>query len=117
VVAVLLESFFSARQHYKEVEARENAAKMRLEATTRAIEAKKEENIRAKMEATAQETVEANNEAQIREDDEPAAIWNRAVLEAAADLQMDPLMEKLADGFDTGGDLIRRIDALFDRQI
>jgi hypothetical protein len=108
VVAVLLESFFSARQHYKEVEALENASKMRQEATIWAIQAKKEEKLREKMEAKARET---------GADDEAAAIWNEAVLETAAELRLDSLMEKLADGFDTGGDLIRRIDALFDRQI
>ncbi len=64
--------------------------------------------IREKMEAKARET---------GADDEAAAIWNEAVLETAAELRLDSLMEKLADGFDTGGDLIRRIDALFDRQI
>lgn len=96
-MAVLLESFYSARQQFKEEEARENAARSRTEATLKAIKAKEEAK-------RAENPVE-----------DPSAIFNAAVLEAAAELQLDPLMERLADGFDTGGSLIRRIDTLFER--
>ena len=34
---------------------------------------------------------------------------------SGVNLQLSPLLERLSDGFDTGGSLIRRIDALFDR--
>lgn len=97
VVAVLLESFYSARQQFKEEEARENTARSRKEATLKAINAK-------------EEAILAGNQVE-----DPSAVFNVAVLEAAAELQLDPLMEKLADGFDTWGSLTRRIDALFER--
>ena len=34
---------------------------------------------------------------------------------SGVNLQLSPLLERLSDGFDTCGSLIRRIDALFDR--
>lgn len=107
VVAVLLESFYSARQHFKEEEARIQTERDRKQAARDARDAR----------ARAASGMVDVTGAESNVEDQRAAVLEAAELEAAAELQLDPLMEKLADGFDTGVDLSRRIDTLFDRSV
>ena len=124
VVAVLLESFYAARQQFKEKEARASAAEARSDAAKNAVLARAAEE-----EARANAVPPASGDphlADVNDSDAPepsgvvvaadVAFKRAAAAKAAvAELQLDPLLEKLAAGFDTASSLARRIDMLFDR--
>jgi hypothetical protein len=124
VVAVLLESFYAARQQFKEKEARTSAAEARSAA------AKNAELARAAEEEARVNTLPSSSGhpelADADGDTTPlphgvsvaadVAFKRAAAAKAAvAELQLDPLLEKLSAGFDTACSLGHRIDMLFDR--
>ncbi len=123
VVAVLLESFYAARQQFKEQEARESAAESRAAAAKARVAAAED----AELARLNEEAVTTANGDPISAGGSLApqgAVEAQMALKkvttaalAAAELQLDPLLEKLAAGFDTAGSLGSRIDMLFDRSV
>ncbi len=122
VVAVLLESFYAARQQFKEKEARVSAAEARSVAAKNAELARlAEEEARAKaMHQTVGDPKMSDGDGTSKQRRVSVAanvveMRAAAASAAVAELQLDPLLEKLVAGFDTASSLGHRIDMLFDR--
>jgi hypothetical protein len=120
VVAVLLESFYAARQQFKEKEARVSAAEARSVAAKDA-----ELALLAEEEASAKAMPQIVGDPKMSDGDGTSeqrgvvvaadVALMRAAAATVAELQLEPLLEKLVAGFDTARSLSHRIDMLFDR--